>query len=418
MHSFRFARAYLVGALWSVSLWAQAAEPLRLEEAVVRALERNPDLATFAFELKAQQGRVEQAGARSPLEAGLLVENAFGTGDRSGFDAAETTLSLGFLLERNALARRRDAAMAGIGVLDTELLIQRNDLAAEATRRFITVLENQQQIVELQRARELAEQTLQAVQLRVRAAKVPQAEEARAQAQLARAKLDQEHAEHELLTARRRLTSLWGETEPAFSEARGELSTLPTLPTFESLKVDLSKNPDFERFVSEKRLRESELRLAETRRRQPWHVTAGVRRFEDSDDHAFVLGLTLPIASRSYVQGAIAESRAHLSAVDAKQAALQVKLDTDLFAMYQELYHAYTEVRMVRDDVLPKMEQAVEESRYAYERGRYSYVEWVAAQRELLEMRRSLSSAYADVHRFRVEIERLTGASLTSSSLR
>ena len=69
-----------------------------------------------------------------------------------------------------------------------------------------------------------------------------------------------------------------------------------------------------------------------------------------------------------------------------------MRLDTELFAIYQDLNHAYTEVKMLRDEVLPKMELAVEESRYAYERGRYSYVEWVAAQRELLEMRRALSS--------------------------
>jgi outer membrane protein, heavy metal efflux system len=305
-----------------------------------------------------------------------------------------------------------------MGVLDTQRLIERTDLAAETTRRFIAVLEHQQHIQELQRARELAEQTLQAVQLRVRAAKVPQAEEARAQAQLARAKLEEEHAEHELLTARRRLTSQWGELEPAFSEARGELSTLPSLPTFESLQANLMKNPNFDSFVSEKRLRESELRFAEARSRQPWHISAGVRRFEDNDDHAFIVGLTVPIAPRSYAQGAITESRSQLDAVDAKQAALQVKLDTELFAIYQELNHAYKEVAMLRDDVLPMMELAVEESRYAYERGRYSYVEWLAAQRELLEMRSALSSAYADVHRYRVEIERLTGASLTPGFLR
>ena len=418
MHSSRLARMYLAGALLSISVWVQAAEPLRLEDAVVRSLERSPDLAVFAYELKSQAGKVQQAGVRSPLEVGLLTENVIGSGARSSFDAAETTLSLGFLLEHGAFQRRRDVALAGSSVLDTELLIRRTDLAAETTRRFITVLEYQQHITELQHARELAEQTLQAVQLRVRAAKVPRAEEARAQAQLARARLDEEHAEHELLSARRELTSLWGEIESTFSEARGELSVIPVLPTFDSLKANLENNPDFERFVSEKRLRESELRFAQSRRRQPWHVTAGVRRFEDGDDHAFIVGITVPIASRGYEQGAIAESRAHLEAVDAKRTALRVKLDTELFGIYQDLNHAYTEVVMLREDVLPKMEQAVEESRYAYERGRYSYVEWVAAQRELLETRRSLSSAYADVHRYRVEIERLTGASLAPTSLR
>jgi cobalt-zinc-cadmium efflux system outer membrane protein len=58
------------------------------------------------------------------------------------------------------------------------------------------------------------------------------------------------------------------------------------------------------------------------------------------------------------------------------------------------------------------METAVEQSRYAYERGRYSYIEWVAAQRELLDLRRELLEASANVHRYRIELERLTGAAL------
>ena len=417
MDQFSFLRACLASTL-VIACNVTAAQSLRLDEAVIRTLESNPELAAFAYELKAQQGRVQQAGARAPIEVGMLVENAFGTGSRSSLDAAETTLSLDFMLEHGALQRRRESALAGGDVLEAELKIKRIDVAAETSRRFITMLEEQQLIAELRHARELAQQTLEAVQLRVKAARVPQAEEARAQASLARARLEEEHAEHELLAGRRRLAALWGHLDADFSEASGSLSNLPPMPAFESLRAELDKNPDFERFVSEQRLRETELRVAETRRRPPWQLMTGVRRFEQGDDHAFVVGLTVPLPSRDYAQGAIAQARAQLDQVDAHRQAKRVQLDAELFGIYQEIKHAYTEVATLRDDVLPKLEQAVEESRYAYERGRYSYVEWAAAQRELLEMRRSLSAAYANVHRYRVEIERLTGASLNARTLR
>lgn len=411
MYLARTLGACLLGALLH-SGGAHAQASLTLEDAVGRALERNPELAGFAYELKAQQAHTQAVGARPPIEAGLLVENIQGSGTRSDFDAAETTLSLGLLLERGARQRRRDVALAGGVVLGTELNVRRIDMAAEVGRRFITVLEDQQRIVELRRARELAAQTLESVQLRVRAAKVPEAEEARAQAQLARSRLDEEQAEHELLTARRRLAALWAESEPTFDEARGTLSALPPLPTFESVRAELDKNPEFERYVSEQRLRESELRLAETKRRPPWQVTAGVRRFEEGDDHAFVVGLTVPIAPRDYAQGTVAEARARAEGVDSRRSARRIHLETELFAIYQDLKHAYTEVDLLRDEVLPRMERAADESRYAYERGRYGYTEWVGSQRELLDVRRSLSAAYANAHRLRVEIERLTGASL------
>jgi cobalt-zinc-cadmium efflux system outer membrane protein len=307
--------------------------------------------------------------------------------------------------------------MAGRGVLETELKLKRADVAAETARRYITVLEGQRHLEQLRIARELSEQTLTAVQARVRAAKVPQAEEARAQAALARAQLEEEHAEHQLLAARRRLTAQWGEMDATFAQAAGDLFTLTPLPDYESVRAALDANPDFERFITEQRLHEAELRVAESRRRPPWQVTAGVRRFGDTDDHAFIVGLNVPLPSRAYARGEMTTARAQLDSLDAKREATRVRLDAELFAMYQELSHSYKEVELLRDSVLPKMERAVEETRYAYERGRYGYVEWAAAQRELIELRHSLLEAYADVHLYRIEIERLTGTSLMERDL-
>src|SRR5688572_26243960 len=71
---------------------ADATTSLDLQEAIVRSLQSNPDLKVFGYELEAQLGRVRQAGARPALEVSALVENAAGTGARSGFDAAETTI--------------------------------------------------------------------------------------------------------------------------------------------------------------------------------------------------------------------------------------------------------------------------------------------------------------------------------------
>jgi cobalt-zinc-cadmium efflux system outer membrane protein len=192
----------------------------------------------------------------------------------------------------------------------------------------------------------------------------------------------------------------------------GDLLRLPALPTYETVRARLDANMDFERFVSEQRLREAELRVAEARRRPPWQVSAGVRRFELDNDQAVVVGLTIALPSRRYVQGSVTTARAQLQELDVKKEALRVRLDVELFALYQDLIHAYKEVAMLRDEVVPKMQKAADESRYAYERGRYSYVEYAAARAELLELRHALFDAYAQAHQFRIEIERLTGTSL------
>jgi cobalt-zinc-cadmium efflux system outer membrane protein len=410
----RSARACALAPLCvaAMSLPALADSPITLQQAVERALERNPDLAAFEYEIQAQQGVLQQSRARPSPEVGLLVENALGSGHRSDFDATETTLSLGFAIERGARQRRIDVAVAGSEQLATEKRIQRLDVAAEAARRFVTLLERQQALDDARNASKLVEETVKAVQARVRAAKVPEAEEGRALAQLARSRLDEEHAEHELASARLRLAALWGAAQVDFGQAQGELLSPPALEPYETVHARITSNSDFERLVSDKRVREAEVRVAQMRAKPPWHITAGVRRFEDEGEHAFVVGITVPLPSRDAAQGAVAEARARSSQVDAQSQALRARLEAELFALYQELNHSHTEVETLRKDVLPRIESALEQSRYAYERGRYGYIEWVTAQRELLDVRRALLEASAELHQFRIEIERLTGTAL------
>lgn len=385
---------------------------LSLQGAIERSLARNLDLRAFGYELEAQAGRVQQAGARPPPEVQALAENVLGSGERSAFDAAEYTLSLVLSLERGARERRIGAARAGSELLSTEQRVQRLDVAAEAARRFIDVLEAQQLLTDAAEATALGRKMRETVQKRLQAGQVPRAEVARAEAQLARLGLDELQAERQLAATRQRLSAHWGEREPDFAVARGELVDLPPLEDYAQLRAGLGTAADVERLLSEKRLREAEILLAETRRRPPWQVTAGVRRFELVDDHAFVVGVNVPLASRSATQGSIAEARARSAQVDARSEALRMRLESELFGLYQELRHSYDRVETLRGEVLPRMTEAADQARLAYERGRYAYGEWVLAQRDLLEIRRDFLRATAQAQRERIEIERLTGAAV------
>jgi cobalt-zinc-cadmium efflux system outer membrane protein len=414
----RFGQAVAAVMACSAMLGAQpavaeaASGALSLQEAIGRSLERNLDLRAFGYELEAQAGRVQQAGARPMPEVQALAENVLGSGERGDFGAAEFTLSLVLSLERGARERRVDAARARTEVLTYEQFIERLDVAAEASRRFIDVLEAQHGLADAQEATALGRTMRDTVHKRLQAGQVPRAEVARAEAQLARLGLDQEHAEHQLAAARQRLSSHWGESEPDFTAAQGDLLGLPPLEDYAQLRARIAQGGDLERLVSEKRLREAEVRLAEARRRPPWQLTAGVRRFEVDDEHAFVLGVSVPLATRGASQGALAEARARSAQVDARAEALRVRLESELYGLYQELRHSYAQVVALREEVLPRMTDAAEQARLAYVRGRYAYGEWISAQRELLEIRRELLRASAQAQRERIEIERLTGAAV------
>jgi cobalt-zinc-cadmium efflux system outer membrane protein len=388
-----------------------------LNEAVARTLARNPELVAFGHQFQVQDGRVLQAGLAPNPELSLTVENVLGTGEFTGIDGAETTLSIAWVLEHGVRQRRIETARAGISLLDVEADIMRLDAAAETARLFLSCLSNQAQMINAGEAVRLAQETVGAVNKRVQAGKSPQAELARARAELARLKLNQEDFEHELLSASRRLAAQWGETGPGLKRVNGEILSLPITDSFETLKTRIDRNPDIARFLSKQRVDEAELRLAEAQRRQNWRVSVGVRRHEITDDEALLANLTVPLMLRNRNQGRIAEAQANLAQTNADAIAARIRNETLLFVIFQELQHSLHRAKTFRDDVIPQLEQALADTRNAYELGRYSYFEWYTVQKDMLEARRALVEASVDAHKNTIEIERLTGVRIAQPTI-
>jgi cobalt-zinc-cadmium efflux system outer membrane protein len=412
----RAARVVVLCTLSTTAAAQQAAAPeppLTLRAALEQALARNPQLQGFQFRLRAQEARAATAALRPPWELRAELENVAGTGELSGADAAEATFSLSRVIELgDKRTRRVEAASAARDLVETERAAAQLDVTAEVARRFIHVASDQEQLLLTRRATELAQETLDSARLRVQSARAPEVELNRARIALARAQIEQEHAEHELATSRRKLAAMWGATEDRFGRIEADLFSLPRAPSFEQLADAIPRSFDLARFASEARLRDAELRVAEARARSDLAISAGIRHLQTADDQAFVLGATLPLGARSRATGAIAEARAQRELTDSEREAHRVRVLAQLFEVCQELTHSVTEAQTLRESVAPEMEAALESTQYAFERGRYSYLEWTEAQRELIAVRRALIEASANAHLFQVEIERLTRTEL------
>lgn len=390
---------------------------VNLNDAIAWTLERNPALLAFGYQIKAQEGSVVQSTLRPNPELGVSIENAVGSGAFEGIDGAETTLSLAWVIERGKRQRRLVAARAGLSLFEADAEVRRLDAVAETARRFLDSLANQERLAQTDEAVRLAEQTVANVEQRVQAGRTPDADLARAEAELTRVRLDRDELEHRLLASNRRLAAQWGETQPGFSRVNGAVYTLPTPDSFAALLSRLDENPNLARYLSEKRLREAELQLAQAEAKPDWRVTAGVRHLEQTNDQAFIAGITIPLATRNRNQGRIAEARAKLAMTNANQAATRLQSETQLFALYQELQHSLHRAATLRDEVLPRVERALADTERAYAAGRYGYFELRVVQTEVLNARIALIEASIDSHRNVIEIERFTGATLSTSAV-
>ena len=122
------------------------------------------------------------------------------------------------------------------------------------------------------------------------------------------------------------------------------------------------------------------------------------------------------MATRNRNQGRIAAARANMAKTDADQAAVRLQIQTQLYALYQELEHSLHRAEVLRQEILPRVEKALLDTQRAYDAGRYDYFELRVVQAEMLNGRTALVEASIDAHRNVLEIERLTGTTLSFST--
>ena len=405
----------IASILFSTNSIAQASgnsTVINLSDAITRTLTENPGLRAVGYQMRVQDARILQAGIKPRPELNIEVENVLGSGPNDLFHAMQGTVSIAWILERGVREKQVAAVRAGATVVETEINIQRLDAAAETARRYLLCLVLQTRMVNAVEGIQLGREAVEAIERRVRVASTPGAELARAQADLKRLELVQEDIEHELLSAYYRLAAQWGETEPNLSRVIGNLFDAPTIESFATLEAKLAQNPDIEIYLSLQRLNDTQLRLEQARNRQSWRVSGGFRWLEQTSDHGFVAELTIPLGKQDSNRGRVAEARARIAQTEAEKQAVQIRLKTEFFVIYQELQHSIQLADAFTTEILPLYELALEETRIAYESGRYSYFELNASQRNLLSARYDLIDAAMGIYQNLIEIERLTGVSV------
>lgn len=390
---------------------------LSLQAAISATMAHNPELSGLKFRRQALEAERYSAGLKPEVRLSAEAENIAGSGDYTGGQSAETTLAISSIIElggkrdaRLSLAGERQAAGVFVERI-TEL-----EVLAELTRRFIAVASAQEMLGLQQTSLQLAAQTTRALKTKVAAGNTPEAELARAQAQEAQAGIALHQAQLRFENAKTQLASQWAETNPTFSRVQADLFNLgPAVPLAELL-AQLANNPDLHLLASQGRLKDAQLRLAESQRRADLQWSAGIRRLQASQDTAFTLGVSVPLGAAGRARGDIDLARAERALADTEQTSAQLRLRAQVTALYQEREGAVFAASSLRDQVIPHLTKAVRGAHMAFEKGRYSYLELASAQQELLAAQAALIDSAANAHLLRIEIERLTGNSTTAFS--
>lgn len=414
---FRFAALAAFVVACAVAFPTHAADPLTLDDAFRRVADTHPDLRLFGTRRDVLAAELDRASLRPALVAGASIENAFGTGEASGLNGAEITLSLASVLERGGkLDARRTLAQSRIDALAVEREAQRLDLLAEVARRYLAIVAAQRhtgiaQFDIQQRGRTVAE-----ARKRLQAGASPESVVLTAQASLARAELDLARARQRAAAARQHLAALWGERAPTFEVAGGDALALPAVADFAVLADWLARTPELAQFVGEARVREARLQLARTEATPDMNWQVGVRRLQDSDDFGLVGSVSIPLGSTSRAQPGIRAARAELAGLEIEREAKGLSLYSTLAEAHGRYRVAEVEVERLQDDVLPRLAKAEAATREAYRAGAASYLEWATLQAEGTAARKQQLEAALDAQRALIEIQRLTGQAFVAGT--
>lgn len=406
----------LVGLLFAVQT-ASAQEALTLHEVSDRALQNSPELQVFQWRLRAVDGLRQSAALRPGVSLGMEAENLLGSGEFSGTDRAEYTLSLSSIIELGGKRPSRVAvAHSRYALAEVEREARALDVLGQVTQRFIAVLALQEKLQVSEEAMRLAEASWQTVKQRVERGAAPDAERLRAQAALTQARLRRLALEAELASRRMTLATLWGAETADFDTLAGDLYAFETAESFEVLYQRVVASPAVQVFATEERLRAAELELARSQSGSNVQWSLGVTRFDDSGDSALTAGVSIPLFSARRQQGEVKAAQAEREIAGYRKRSALLALRARLFEAWQTHQQAVVATRQVKDVILPALEEALTQTRAAYERGRYRYIDLVGAQRELLAARLAMIDAATTALLNQALIEQLTAEPLAAKA--
>ncbi|AQS36159.1 outer membrane protein [Shewanella psychrophila] len=380
-----------------------------------QTLLHNPQLQHYPYELRVNEALALQAGITPNPEFSVEVENILGTGEMQGVDNAEITLGLSQVIELGDKRQRRiDFAQAEERQSLSEYELLRLDILAQATQRYYQVL-RLQALQAWNAQRILVEQeALSTIESRADAGAVTQADVSKMALRLSRSESIQHGLDGEAQLAKLALASMWS-SEAHFSLVAGDLGPLHTFPTAASVLNAMETAPQYLQMLSIERVMYAKRRLEESKAQYDITLGLGVRSYDGFDDGALMFNFSMPIPLSNPNQGNIMAARAKEDMAMEQQRLARGQLRLSLLEIHQAMVNNAKQAKRLQDRLLPLANRLLKDTQVAYQAGQANVLLLADAQSELFSLQRELIEANAAVYQRRLELERITGQSMTAT---
>ncbi len=383
---------------------------ITLQQALQRALATNPRLNAAERDVGIATGLKIQAGALPNPDLSFELDNAFGSGRRTGVRSAETTLQISQLIE---LGGKREARIAaGAAGIDSAVWQRRAtelEVVSETAVAFITVVSAQRRITIFDDQIAALDQLVPLLEKRVQEGASSPAETLRAKVAANLFRVERERAKTQLATARRDLAILLGDSSPNFGVAVGRLASIGQPPPFQDILRAIEANPQLMRWTAVTAQRNAELILARLKPIPDIRAAAGWRHFQETGDNAVRLGVSIPLPVFDQNTGNIMAAQQTLAKAGAERAINKLVLVSIAGRAYDALQGALEELRILRTSVIPDAKSAADTIQSGYLQGRFTLLELLDVRGSVLQASLREQEALQNFHIAIATIEGLVG---------
>lgn len=379
------------------------AQTITLKEALQRAGAEAPTISALETDVEAAEGLERQAALRPNPEVSLDVENVGGSGAFRGFNSTETTLAASQRVELGGKRGARiRAARAETRVAELQAALAVAQLGADIRQNYAVAvgarsrLELARGIVE--RNRELARIARELVD----AGREPPLRALRAEAALGEAEARLQEAEAADLSARIALASLWGSQSPPDA-------VVPEWPQFPDVIAIAPENTIAVQLAGAEADAANRVIAQERANAVPdLSLSAGVRRFEETGDRAFVAGASISIPLGNRNQGAISAAEARARGAEFRRAAATAEAARELASSRAEYQAAAARVATLEERSVPQAQEALRLAQIGYRNGKFTLIDVLDAAATLDDVRIALVEAQEARARAGANLQRLT----------
>lgn len=392
-----------------ISTVLQADKTFTFKQAFAIALQNNPELQVEINKAAAMKGLFVQSKLYPNPQLTLTAENIGGSGSYSGYESAETTLSitqpipLGHRLQYMQKATYADYLTSLAHIKQQKTLLY----MAVGTAYIDTLYAEQWQQVTKKLTR-VNQDIVAAIKRRVEAGAGAELDLRLAEIRLGEARIQENKAARETLKQRAKLARFLG-VGLRVDGLLNDKGLQHTQWVWTRLLEKMPQSPQL--FEMQRQLKAKRAAIVAVKK-SVWPdltIQLGGRHFSDDGSNAAVISASSQIPVNNRNQGKIMAAEAEYTQTIREYQGATLAVRQNLYTAFLQAEQSRFEANLLTDTLVPLARKSLRLAKEGYQMGRYTYIELSTALNTLIEEERHYQQAHADYHKALININGITG---------